>query len=70
MHNPSPSPFALVYLTAIAAGTATACWVVRRECGRVKSAIKRDTATPLPVDPDAAAALRRINLRLVQGNKS
>lgn len=44
-HNPSP----ILLLSAIAAATATACWVVRRECLRVRQAV-RVPQDPLPAD--------------------
>lgn len=59
MHdNPSPLAYLLVGAIATGAAAATAAWVARREREAVK------------VDPDAAAALERIHLRLVKGDRS
>ncbi|OKI47325.1 hypothetical protein [Micromonospora sp. CB01531] len=50
MHH-NPSPLAYLYLAAIAAGTATACWVVRRESSRVEAAVKAGPRTAAEADP-------------------
>lgn len=58
-----PNPGHALVLAAIAAGTLTACWWIRREGNRVADAV----GVRNMVDPETAAAARRIHLRLLEG---
>lgn len=62
--HPTTTGQALV-IAAIAAGTVTACWWIRREGNRVATALGVRTM----VDPETADAARRIHLRLLEGGR-